>query len=234
MDQEVALSVRGDARRTVAPDYATLQGQLTAFAPTKAEALAVVRAAQDGTTTALARLDGVALTVDSSHAPLTWSLGSVTTHDERDFDGTTGSSGRTGRVFAHGELFVTVRDLSRLSEVSDALNRITAFDLGGVRWHVEADNPAWRAVRADAIDAAVAKGHDYAAALGGSLRRIEHVADAGLLGGDDAHVGFDPEPGVAMAFGGSPGLPTLDPVPQQVRAVVEARLIADVPPLAAG
>jgi hypothetical protein len=34
-------------------------------------------------------------------------------------------------------------------------------------------------VRAAAIQAALRKGRDYAAALGGALQSVEHVADAG-------------------------------------------------------
>lgn len=52
------------------------------------------------------------------------------------------------------------------------------------RWSVDDDNPDWALVRADAISAALFKGQDYASALGGSVVAVEHVADAGLLGGD--------------------------------------------------
>ena len=39
-------------------------------------------------------------------------------------------------------------------------------------------------MRVDAIRAAIAKGRDYAAALGGRLSAVEHIADPGLIGGD--------------------------------------------------
>ena len=38
-------------------------------------------------------------------------------------------------------------------------------------------------MRAAAIHAAIAKGRDYAAALGGQLRTVEHIADPWLVGG---------------------------------------------------
>ena len=85
MSEDVLVSVRGEARRMVAPDYASLHGRLTGFAGSSGEALALVRAAQDGVTTALGRLGGTALTVDTHQAPLTWSVGSIGTHDEHDF-----------------------------------------------------------------------------------------------------------------------------------------------------
>lgn len=222
------LSVRGEARRTVAPDYVVLHGRLSAFATSKGEALAVVRTGQDGLVAALRRLGGVALAVETERSPLTWSVGSISTHDEREFDPGRGA----GRFYAAAEVAITGRDLARLPELAEATSRSELLQLHGASWFVDPDNAAWPAVRAAAIAAAIAKGRDYAAALGGTLRRVEQVADAGLLGGDD-RAGFDRAEAVALsAFGGSPATPTLDPVPQEVRAVIEARLVADVPPLA--
>ena len=226
MADEVVLSVRGEAQRAVAPDAAVLHGQLSAFAPSKAEALALVRAAQDALITALAALGGVPLTAEAAPTGLTWSVTSVGTHDERTYD----PEAPAGRIFASADLQVTVRDLTRLDAVADALGRLPALHLHAVSWTVDPDNPAWPEVRAAAIDAAMAKGRDYAAALGGTLRQVREVADAGLLGGDDAGAMFDAMP-ASLAFGGHPATPSLDPVPQQLRATVEARLIADVPPL---
>lgn len=227
MSEPVVLSVRGEAQRSVAPDFAVLHGQLTAFAPSKGEALALVSAAQDAFTTGLARHGGAPLTPETEPKPLTWSVATVGTHDERDFD----RDVTDGRVFASADVLVTVRDLPLLAEVADTLARIPALHLHGVSWRVNPDNPAWPAVRAAAIEAALGKGRDYAAALGGSLLRVEQVADGGLLG-PDAAGRFDAVPTAALAFGGRSPMPTLDPVPQQLHAVIEARLIAEVPALA--
>ena len=41
-------------------------------------------------------------------------------------------------------------------------------------------------------EATIAKGRDYAAALGGSLRGAGHIADAGLLSGDTTPSGWPP------------------------------------------
>ena len=227
LPDEVVLSVRGEAQRAVAPDAAVLHGQLSAFALSKGEALALVRAAQDALVSTLSGLGGVPLTADAERAGLTWSVTSVGTHDERNYD----PEATAGRIFATADLRVAVRDLAQLDAVADALGRLPALHLHGVGWTVDPDNPAWPAVRAAAIEAAIAKGRDYAVALGGAVRRVQQVADAGLLGGEDAIVGFDAVRG-PMAFGASAAMPTLDPVPQQLHAVIEARLIADVPPLA--
>ncbi len=73
-------------------------------------------------------------------------------------------------------------------------------------WHVDWDNPAWPQVRAAAIGAAIHKARDYAAALGARLRQVEHIADAGLLGGDT--VPYQPgRPVAARALSASIGQP---------------------------
>ena len=58
---------------------------------------------------------------------------------------------------------------------------------------IEADKQTGIA-KAQTIEAdkqtAIAKGHDYAAALGGSLRTVEQIADAGLLGGGNPEYRF--------------------------------------------
>ncbi|HEX7993494.1 MAG TPA: hypothetical protein VF506_06190 [Streptosporangiaceae bacterium] len=61
--------------------------------------------------------------------------------------------------------------------------------------------PAWREVRAAAIRDAIAKGRDYAAALGGGLRAVEHIADPGFLAGDGqrwASTGFIIADGITL------------------------------------
>jgi uncharacterized protein YggE len=97
-----------------------------------------------------------------------------------------------------------------------------------IDWQVDWDNPAWPDVRAAAVQAAIRKARDYTTALGGSLRSVEHVADAGLLGGDGGQYRFTAAPmaRLAAAAGGEPDAPSLDPVPQELVAVIEARFTA--------
>jgi uncharacterized protein YggE len=97
-----------------------------------------------------------------------------------------------------------------------------------VDWQVDWDNPAWQDVRAAAIQAAIRKASDYVAALGGALRTVDHVADAGLLGGDGGQYRFTASPmaRAAAAAGGEPDAPSLDPVPQELVAIIEARFTA--------
>jgi uncharacterized protein len=94
-----------------------------------------------------------------------------------------------------------------------------------VTWHVDWDNPAWPQVRAAAIRAAIGKARDYAAALGATVRHVEHIADAGLLGGDTAPYHTVRSMAFSASGGGDqPGIPALIPVPQELTATIEARV----------
>jgi uncharacterized protein YggE len=131
---------------------------------------------------------------------------------------------RSGLVIATVALRVTVRDLDRLDDLSGVLAAQPGLNVHGVTWHVDWDNPAWPRVRAAAISAAIGKAGDYAAALGARLQDVEHIADAGLLGGDTAPYHTVRSLGYAASGGGDqPGTPALTPVPQELTATIEAR-----------
>jgi hypothetical protein len=58
---------------------------------------------------------------------------------------------------------------------------------------------------------------------------VEHVADAGLLGDDGPgyrFTGASKMARAAAAAGGEPDAPSLDPVPQELVAVIDARFLA--------
>ena len=81
----------------------------------------------------------------------------------------------------------------------------------------------YRIAAAYAIQAAIHRGRDYAAALG-TLDHVEHIADAGLLGGDSA--AYEPPHRTLRAVSASadgPGTPALNPVPQELIATIDAR-----------
>ena len=123
-------------------------------------------------------------------------------------------------------MLLTVRELDTLDELTALLAGHDRLRVDEVQWGVDPDNPAWPVVRADAIRAAIRKGRDYAAALGGSLQSVEHLADAGLLGGTDQPYGGAWVHQSGMARSGSRGVPSLDPVPQTLTATIEARFVA--------
>ncbi len=224
-DETMVLSVRGEGRRTVNPDAVTFSGGLTLWEQDRVAALSGAAEAVGGLTGALADLGGAARRAGNDRAALTWSVFSATTQMEWRHDKETGQSEPTGRVAASVAVAITVRDF----ELLDALGRVLAgderLDVRRVAWKVDDDNPAWAAVRAEAIAAALRRGRDYAAALGVDLQAVEHVADTGLLAG----TGEGParfKMARAMSAGGEIDTPSLDPVPQEVVALIEARFRA--------
>jgi uncharacterized protein YggE len=131
---------------------------------------------------------------------------------------------RTGQVTATVALRVTVRDLDTLDGLSGVLAAQPDLNVHGVTWHADWDNPAWPQVRAAAIGAAIGKARDYAAALGATVHHVEHIADAGLLGGDTASQHWSRSMAFRASGGGDqPGTPALIPVPQELTATIEAR-----------
>lgn len=221
----VVLSVRAEARRLVAPDYAVLDGLIEHTAGSKAEAVGAVTASLDRLTADLAAHGAVPFDEATARRLLTWSAYSSTTREESYHDEETGRLERSGQVTATVALQVTVRDLGTLDDLSGVLAAHPNLNVHGVTWHVDWDNAAWPRVRAGAIGAAIGKARDYAAALGATVRHVEHIADTGLLGGDTAP--YQPGP-IARAYAaragsGRPETPALNPVPQELIATIEAR-----------
>jgi uncharacterized protein YggE len=225
------LSVRGEARRMVAPDYAEVALMIAASRGSKAEAARAAAAGLDALTAGLAALGGVALDAGTGSGPLTWSAQSVRTYAERAHDPDTGQYQPTGQLTAEVAVVVAVRAFELLDALAAVLAAGEAIAVQGVSWHVDWDHPAWPLVRADAVQAAIRKGRDYAAALGGTLRSVEHIADAGLLeGGGSSQFRFTGGRVLARAASrgaDEPDAPSLDPVPQELAAVIEARFTAD-------
>jgi uncharacterized protein len=228
-DRGVLMSVRGEARLTVPPDSAVISGAISATRGSKAEALRAAATALDSLTADLAAMGGVALGTDTRRRPLTWSAQSAATQDEYAHNKTTGQHQPTGNVTATVALVITVRAFDLLDALGSHLSRHEALTVHDVSWHADWDNPGWRDVRAAAIQAAIAKGRDYATALGGQLSAVEHIADPGLLGGGDRDhwVGTSSRHMVMASGGGrTEDAPSLDPVPQELTALIEARFTA--------
>lgn len=222
------LSVRGEARRMVPPDSAVVTAGIECQRGSKAEAVRAAAAELDGLTADLAAQGGVALDAGTGRRPLTWSAQSATTYAEREHNDQTGHYEPTGRVTATVAVLIAVRDFGLLDSLGAVLAAHETLSVHEAAWEVDWDNPAWPDVRAAAIQAAIRKGRDYAAALGGSLRSVEHIADVGLLGGGEAtqYRSAGGRRAMSASGGREPDTPSLDPVPQELTATIEARFIA--------
>ena len=188
----------------------------------------------DELTRRLATLGGEAFTPETARASLTWSAYSLSTQVEREYNPDRGRPEPTGRVLASVNVSVMARDFRLLEALGGVFAQQEAFYIDGVSWQVDDDNPGWATVRAAAIEAAMRKGRDYARALGTSLTGIEEVADTGLLAGSGSGL---PGPRaasrmLASAVGDDLDAPSLDPVPQELTATIEARFTAS--PVAMG
>ena len=222
------LSVRGEARRVVAPDVAELHGRLALVREGRAATLLALRAEQEALLDELRARGGAPLDIGPRRAALAWSVHSVATTEVYDHDDR-GRASTTGRVEGALSLEVMVRDLGLVEEVAEVVAGQPFVDLHGITWGVDHDNAAWGELHAEAVRAAVARARAYAVALGADLVSLLHVADVGLLGGAGepvptsygARLLLDRDPG-----GGSVGVPSLDPVPRELVAAVEARLRA--------
>jgi hypothetical protein len=139
---------------------------------------------------------------------------------EHDHNEKTGRYEPTGQVVASVAVSVTLGALELLDALSAVLADHESLNVDQVSWHIDWDNPAWPEVRAAAIQAAIRKGRDDAAALGGSLLNVEHIADVGLLGGGETgRYRFAPTTATLAARGGAePGTPSLAPWAWQAAA----------------
>jgi hypothetical protein len=231
------LSVRADAHLEVAPDEAALHCTVGALDDDKAAALRVLARRVDAATGALRDLGGVVRGAGDQRRALSWLVGSMRTEPETRWDQRQSLHVRTGKVSASAALLVVARDFALLNRVGAALAGHQHVHLYYVGWLVDHDNPGWQQVRAAAVGAALVKARDYAAALGGALLRIEHVADVGLLGDRGGEFEHEPRARAPMAMAAPPGSgdeengPSLDPVPQELHASIEARFTATVTPL---
>jgi uncharacterized protein YggE len=225
------VSVRASAHRSVMPDSAQLSASITAIADTKADALRDAAAALARLVAQLADFGGTPLRVESERDPLTWSAESATTEPEYAADNATGNFGPTGRTKATVSVQIALRVFEALDRLGRILAAHDALDVRAVSWQVDWDNDAWPQIRAQAVHEAIRKARDYAAALGGALDRIDQIADVGLLSESDGGGSGGAQPvRFAMArlssSSGESEAPSLDPVPQELIATIDARFTA--------
>lgn len=122
---------------------------------------------------------------------------------------------------------VTVVDFTILGELMLRLADQEQTTVAGPWWQLRPDSPVYAEARRAAVEAAIGRAREYAAALGAELTALLELADSGT----------GPQPMMARAalFGGgmvaeaSPPELELDPQPQQVHAVVEARFAISTP-----
>jgi uncharacterized protein YggE len=223
------LSVRSEVERIVDPDSAVLQGQISVVRDTKQEALRAAAVALDSLKKDLQDLGGVTKSAVTHVQPLTWSTQRIITMPEYDDS----LRSHTGRTMANVTVHLSLRDFSLLERIEELAADQNHFRIIHTSWSVDNDNPSWPSLRNEAIEEALRKGVDYAAALGSTVVSVEHVADIGLLAGSESEPrlrGRGLSVRAMSAGGGGSPIPNLDPEPQMIVAGIEARFrIAPVP-----
>lgn len=197
---DATVTVRGSARRQVAPTSVVVHGQLVTAGDDRQASFEELVADQQRVTDAL------------GDAAVTFTR--VTSHEDR------GDRGAGTRHAAALEL-----EVADVEEVGAAIGGLVDLGVEVLRteWRIADDAPAHGEVRRAAVEDAVARARDYAAALGMALGPLVSVTD-GASGGD-------PRP-MAMAAraegrGGAEALLAPQPVTVAAGAEVRFTLVAD-------
>ena len=133
----------------------------------------------------------------------------------------------------------TVVDFTVIGDLVDRVGEGPTTEISGPWWGLRPLSDHHRRARVAAVEDARLRAEQYAAALGGRVTGLVHLADAGLLAaGPGLSLGPPGMPGMgmhrAMATGGE-AAPVVDLVPERqiVRATVEARFTMSTPSFAA-
>jgi uncharacterized protein YggE len=126
---------------------------------------------------------------------------------------------------------VVVRDFAALGEMMLTFANQDQTHLNGPMWSLRPDSPVYREARRDAVADAIARGREYAEALGAQVVDLLELSDPGLSRGSESFgqvQAYDLQAKSRAAYGGAAPL-QLDPQRQRVRAEVEARFTITAP-----
>jgi uncharacterized protein YggE len=204
------VAVRGEARLVVDPEIATVVVTVTGRARDRQTALERCRAGQAAVT---AVLDAAGAAVESVET-----AGLAVYPDRRD-------GGRDDSV-ASLTTSVTVGRLDAVGELVVALGRLPDVAVSGPDWRLRPGSEAVERARLAAVQDAVHRARQYAAAVGARLTALLEISDVGLSGASPRFAA----PVAAMArFGAEELRLDLAPAQQEVLGAVEVRFAMTEP-----
>jgi uncharacterized protein len=213
------VSVRGEAQVETEPDIATVEVTVTSRSKDRSETLNVLAGRRDHLTALLVEHGGaIEKVVESS------------THVRPEHEDDHGRTRIIGYV-GTSQFTVTINDFSLIGIVVTALAQEEATSVSGPFWALRPDSPARSRARILAAQNALVRAREYADAFDTLVVELVELADLGLLSESVA----SPARHSARALSGSDenDAPTLTftPVPQTVRASVDARFRIEAPNL---
>ncbi len=201
--------VRGEAVLRVPPEVADLGVTVRCQARDRESALEACAARNREVTAVLAAAGDAVEAQETTGASV---------HLERD------GSGATTPVATVGTR-VTVARPDVAGDLVVALGRLPDVEVWGPSWHLRPGSPVPGQARLAAVEDAVRRARQYAAAFGAELVELVEVADTGL--GSSVRVA-GAVPLMATFESGAPAL-DLAPAPQEVHGSVEVRFTMSAP-----
>jgi len=205
------VQVRGEALLQVEPEVADVWVTVRVRARDRQTALERCQAVQEQVT---------AVTAGAGDAVESVETASVSVHLEvRD-------RRAPGEPVATQQTRLTVGRLDAVGDLVVALGRLDDVEVSGPVWRLRPDSPAVERARLEAVQDALHRARQYAAAFGGRLTALLEVSDAGMGGG-----GLRVAAGMApMArFESSEIQLDLAPPHQEVHGAVEVRFAMSTP-----
>lgn len=216
---EVIVTVRGEHRRRIAPERATIHITVRAEGPVR-----------DGVVDGVLRMadpvrSGITTRKDAGSI-IDWSSTRMSVRAERPWN----ADGKRLAPIYHASIAFTATfpDASELSLWVSEISAMDGVEVGGVHWHLTPDTRTRteRDVATRAVTVAVSRAEAYAAALGLTTVVPLEIADVGLMSAGDTAV---PQRaalrGSAVASDSAPSM-EFEPADIVVSATVEARFSA--------
>jgi uncharacterized protein len=204
------VTVRGEAVLSVEPEVADLVVTVRVRARDRHTALQRVAAGQDAVADVLAGAEEAVESVEST---------GVAVHPAPSDSG-------LPDVMASISSRVTVGRLDAVGDLVAALGELDDVEVSGPYWRLRPQSPAIEQARMAAVDDAVHRARQYAAAFGSRLTELLAVSDVGLSG--EAPRFAAPMAAVARFESSEPHL-DLAPARQDVHGAVEVRFAMSQP-----